>query len=81
MLLKKEQKKEELNVKKLNEVIDLSSFILVAAILTGVIFISAYKWTLATPHFVPWWILSLILVFLYMLISGLLSAVIRRHRK
>lgn len=61
--------------------VDLSSFILVAVVLTSVIFISVYKWNIATPHFVPWWILSLILVFVYMLISGLLSAVIRRHRK
>lgn len=61
--------------------VDLSSIILVAAVLTGVIFVSVYKWELTTPHFIPWWILTLMLIFLYMLISGLLSAVIRRHRK
>ena len=61
--------------------VDLSSILLVAAILTGVIFISTNHWELTTVHFVPWWILTLILIFLYMLISGLLSAVIRRHRK
>lgn len=60
---------------------DLVSFLLVAAVLTATIFISVYKWNLTTPHFVPWWILSLILVFMYMLITGLLSAVIRRHKK
>jgi len=61
--------------------VDLSSIILVSAVLTGVIFVSVYRWDLGTAHFVPWWILTLLLIFLYMLISGLLSAVIRRHRK
>ena len=62
--------------------VDLSSILLVAGILTGIIFVSTKHWELLeTPHFVPWWILTLILIFLYMLISGLLSAVIRRHRK
>lgn len=60
---------------------DLVGLILVSVVLTATIFISTNKWTLATPHFVPWWILSLILVFLYVLITGLLTAVIRRHRK
>ena len=60
---------------------DLASFLLVAAVLTATIFISVYKWNLGSPHFVPWWILSLILVFMYMLVTGLLSAVIRRHKK
>ena len=60
---------------------DLIGFFLSCIILTAVIFISAFKWTYLTPHFVPWWILSLMLVFLYMLLTGLIGAVIRRHRK
>ena len=38
MLLKKEEKKEEVNVKKLNEVIDLSSFLLKVAVILLIIF-------------------------------------------
>ena len=58
---------------------DLVGFILCCALLTATIFISVYKWNLATPHFVPWYILSLIVIFLYMLITALVAAVLRRH--
>ena len=61
--------------------VDLVAFILVSAVLTSVIFISTKGWTIETPHFVPFYILSLLVIFLYMLITGLLSAVFRRHRK
>ena len=60
---------------------DLIGFLLCSIVLAGTIVISSFKWTHVTPHFVPWWILSLILVFLYMLITALVTAVIRRHRK
>lgn len=61
--------------------VDLAGFLLVGVILSATIVISVYKWDLTTPHFIPWWILSLILVFLYMLITAIISAVVRRHRK
>ena len=60
---------------------DLIGFVLCSAALAAAIVISVYKWTYLTPHFVPWWILSLMLVFLYMLLTALITAVIRRHRK
>lgn len=60
---------------------DLIGFILCTVVMAATIVISSYKWTHVTPHFVPWWILSLILVFLYMLLTALITAVVRRHRK
>lgn len=60
---------------------DIVGFLLCSVVLAGTIVISSFKWSYTTPHFVPWWILSLILVFLYMLISALVTAVVRRHRK
>lgn len=60
---------------------DLIGFVLCSAALAATIVISVYKWTYLTPHFVPWWTLSLMLVFLYMLLTALITAVVRRHRK
>ena len=60
---------------------DIVGFFLCTVVLAGTIVISSFKWAYTTPHFVPWWILSLILVFLYILITALITAVIRRHRK
>ena len=60
---------------------DVIGFFLSCVILSGTIVISSFKWNYNTPHFVPWWILSLMLIFLYMLLTGLIGAVIRRHRK
>jgi len=60
---------------------DLIGFILCSGVMAATIVISSFKWTYTTPHFVPWWILSLILVFLYMLLTALITAVVRRHRK
>ena len=60
---------------------DVIGFFLSCVVLSGTIVISSFKWNYNTPHFVPWWILSLILIFLYMLLTGLIGAVIRRHRK
>lgn len=58
---------------------DLSSFILISAILAGVIVISSYGWNLNTVHFIPWYILSLMIIFVYMILVGLINAVRRRH--
>ena len=60
---------------------DIVGFLLCSVVLAGSIVISSFKWAYTTPHFVPWWILSLILIFLYMLITALVTAVVRRHRK
>ena len=60
---------------------DLLGFILCSSALAGTIVISSFKWNYDTPHFVPWWILSLLIIFLYMLLTALIGAVIRRHRK
>jgi len=60
---------------------DIVGFLLCSVVLAATIVISSFKWTYTTPHFIPWWILSLILVFLYILIAALVTAVVRRHRK
>ena len=60
---------------------DIVGFILCSIVLAGTIVISSLKLTHVSPHFVPWWILSLILIFLYMLITALVDTVVRRHRK
>lgn len=60
---------------------DIVGFLLCSVVLAATIVISSFKWAYTTPHFIPWWILSLILVFLYILISALVTAVVRRHRK
>lgn len=60
---------------------DIVGFLLCSVVLGATIVISSFKWAYTTPHFIPWWILSLILVFLYILISALVTAVVRRHRK
>ena len=60
---------------------DLLGFILCSVVLAATITIHSFKWVYTTPHFVPWWILSLMLVFLYILLTGLIGAVVRRHRK
>ena len=58
---------------------DLIGFILSSALLAATIVIHSYKWALSTPHFIPWYTLSLIVIFLYMLITALVSTVLRRH--
>ena len=60
---------------------DIVGFLLCSVVLAATIVISSFKWAYTTPHFIPWWILSLILVFLYILIASLVTAVVRRHRK
>ena len=60
---------------------DIVGFLLCSIVLAGTIVISSFKWSYITPHFVPWWIFSLILIFLYMLVTALVTAVVRRHRK
>ena len=58
---------------------DLAGFVLCSGLLAATIVISSFKWNLATEHFLPWFILSLLLILLYMIIVGLISAVLRRH--
>ena len=58
---------------------DLSSFTLSCFLLVATIVISHFKWNLSTAHFIPWYILSLMVIFLYMVITGLIAAVLRRH--
>ena len=60
---------------------DIVGFLLCSVVLAATIVISSFKWAYTTPHFIPWWILSLILVFLYILIAALVTAVVRRHKK
>lgn len=60
---------------------DLIGFLLCSALLALTIVISSFKWNLSTPHFLPWFILSLLVIFLYMLITALIAAVLRRHPK
>lgn len=60
---------------------DIVGVLLCSVTMAATIVISSFKWAYTTPHFVPWWILSLILVFLYMLITALINAVVRRHKK
>ena len=58
---------------------DVLGFLLCSALLAATIVIHSFKWELMTPHFLPWFILSLLVIFLYMLITALVSAVLRRH--
>ncbi len=58
---------------------DVAAFLLCSIVLAATIVISSYRWTLATEHFIPWFILSLLLVLMYMIITGLIGAVRRRH--
>lgn len=58
---------------------DLFGFILSSVLLAGTIVLSVKGFGLETPHFVPWYILILIIVFMYMIIVGLIDAVRRRH--
>ena len=58
---------------------DLCAFLLCGSLLTATIFIHCYKWTFTTPHFMPWFILSLFVILFYMILVGLIGAVRRRH--
>ena len=58
---------------------DLLGFVLCSAFLAATIIISSFGWNFTTPHFMPWFILSLMIVFLYMLLTALIGAVLRRH--
>ena len=58
---------------------DLCAFLLCGALLAATIVIHSYKWTFATPHFMPWFILSLLVILFYMIVVGLIGAVRRRH--
>ena len=58
---------------------DLCGFVLCSVILAATIVISSFKWSIATPHFIPWFILSLLVILFYMILVGLIGAVLRRH--
>ena len=58
---------------------DVAAFILCSAFLAATIVISSFRWSLATEHFIPWFILSLLVILMYMIITGLIGAVRRRH--
>ena len=60
---------------------DIVGFVLCSLLLAATIVVHSFKWELMTPHFLPWFILSLLVIFLYMLITALISAVLRRHPK
>ena len=57
---------------------DIFSFLLSGALLAGTIVISTLAFNLETAHFVPWYILSLMIIFVYMIVIGLIDAVRRR---
>lgn len=58
---------------------DLFGFILSSVILSGTIVISVKKFELGTIHFIPWYLIAIILIFMFMIIIGLIDAVRRRH--
>ena len=58
---------------------DLAGFILCSVFLAATIVISSFRWNLNTAHFIPWFILSLLLILFYMIVVGLIAAVRRRH--
>lgn len=58
---------------------DLASFLLCSVFLAATIVISSFRWNLNTAHFIPWFILSLLLILFYMILVGLIAAVRRRH--
>lgn len=51
-------------------VLDIFGFILSSVILAGIIAISSLKYDIYTPHFVPFYILSLILIFVFLIVTG-----------
>lgn len=59
---------------------DLFSFIVVSVILTLTIVVSSFGWHLDTPHFVSWFILVSIVIFMYLVIVAALDAIRRRHK-
>ena len=58
---------------------DLFGFILCSCLLGGTIVISVLNFNLTSAHFVPWYILILILIFIYFIVVGIIDAVGRRH--
>jgi len=60
---------------------DFIGFFLCLVVLTATIFIKSFKWTVLTPHFIPWFIIALFLILIYMILTGLIRAVLRRHPK
>ena len=58
---------------------DLFTFVLCGAILAAVIVMKSYNVSLSTPHFVPAYILGLLVILTYSILVGLIDAVRRRH--
>ena len=58
---------------------DFAGFLLTGVVLSSTIIISSFKWNYDTQHFIPWFILSLLLIFIYMLTVAIISAVLKRH--
>ena len=57
---------------------DLFSFILVGALMSGTIVLSHYQWSLQTTSFVPWYLLILICIFIYIILVGIIDAARRK---
>ena len=57
---------------------DLFTFILAGAIMSGTIILSHYQFNLQTAHFVPWYVLILISVFIYIIVIGIIDAARRK---
>ena len=59
---------------------DLFGFILTAGIMSVVIVISSMKFSLNTPHFLPFFLLSVEIIFMYMIIFAAIDTIRRRHQ-
>lgn len=57
---------------------DLFTFILVGALMSGTIILSHYQFNLQTPSFVPWYVLILILIFVYVILVGIIDSLRRK---
>lgn len=58
---------------------DIFAFILSCALLSGNIVLKRFKFTLTTEHFVPWLILTLILIIIYLIVVALINSVRRKQ--
>ncbi len=61
------------------KVIDIFGFILCGALCALTIIISSYGWNLGTINFIPWFVLGLLIIFIYIIVTAALDAIIRRH--
>lgn len=58
---------------------DIFGFVLSSFVLAGTIVVSSMKFSVHTAHFIPWYILIILVIFIYMILVGLIDAVRRRH--